>query len=150
MRTRVNKKRMGLAIGLLAASAMWFGIAWTTWSASPGPRCARHNLSNTEIRDCVSGQASDTEPNATTFVLLLAGGTCLAASLVTGIRSLRRAMTLAEAADELGIPPGEVRRLVDQGSLGIHDREQGAIYLNPEEVRRLNSQRPNQDQPAHA
>lgn len=141
---------MALAVGLLAASATWFGVAWTTWSASPGLRCVRPDLSNTQIRQCVSEQASDTEPNATTFVLLLAGGTCLATSLVTGIRSLRRAMTIAEAAGELGIPPGEVRRLVDQGSLGIHDREQGAIYLNPEDVRRLSSHRRTQDQPSHA
>ena len=150
MRTRVNKKPMGLAIGFLVGATAFFAIAWTTWAPSPGPRCAGPDLSNTEIRECVAQRARDTEPAAATLALLLVGGASMTASLVIGVRSVRRVMTIAEAAEQLGIPPGEVRHLVDQGFLKIHDREAGAIYLNPEEVRRLSSHRPTQDQPAHA
>jgi hypothetical protein len=150
MRTRVNKKPMGLAIGFFAAAVVSFGIASTNSATSPGPRCVRPDLSNTEIHECVAERARDTEPNGAMLALLLVGGASFTASLVTGIRSLRRVMTIAEAAEGLGIPPGEVRQLIDQGFLEIYDRKEGAIYLNPEDVRRLSSNRKTQDRPAHA
>lgn len=150
MRTRVTKKRMGLAIALLFVAVVLFGIALATWSASPGPSCVRPGLSNTEIRECVAQRANAAEPDLATLTLLFMPGALLAASVAMGVRSLRRVMTIPEAAEELGFSPAEVRRLIDQGFLKIYDREQGAIYLDPEDVRRFSSRRPTQDQPAHA
>lgn len=147
---RVDKKRMAQAAILLSIATVSFGIAWATWSASPGVRCVGPDISDTAIRECVAEQARETEPNAPTLAALVIGTAALGASLVTGVRATRRVMTVAGAAQQLGMQPGAVRQLIDNGTLEIYDHEPGAIYLNPEDVHRLAIQASTQDQPARA
>lgn len=150
MRIRVDKKRMAQAAILVSIAAVSFGLVWATWSESPDVRCVGPGISNTAIRECVAERAREIEPNARTLAALVIGTAALGASLVTGVRATRRVITVAGAAQQLGIQPGAVRQLIDNGILEIYDHEPGAIYLNPEDVHRLAIQASTQDQPARA
>ena len=145
MRTLFDKRRLGHASLLLAIALGFFGLAWATWPQSTEASCTGPDVSHTEIRRCVAESAQDTEPKAQTLAALVVGTAALGASVVIGGSAVRRVMTLARAADELGISPGGVRQLMDQGIFAIHDRRQGALYLSPERVRQVASRGQTQD-----
>lgn len=145
MRTLVDPKRMRLACIVLALAGACFAFAGATWAGSPEISCTGLDLSDLAIRGCVAQAAQETEPDASTLTALAIGASAFGVSLVTGGRAIRRAMTFADAAEELGTTPGGVRQLVDQGILEIHDRRQGALYLNPEAVRQVASRKQSQD-----
>ncbi len=140
MPIRFNTRRLGMALGFLSVAIVSLGMTWASWPTSPAEPCVRPDVSTDAIRECVAIQARATEPSVTRLIPLLVGATTLAGSIIIGTRAARRVMTVAEAASELQVQPGEVRHLIDEGVLEIYYRETGAIYLHPEQVHRLNVQ----------
>lgn len=137
MRTLVDKRRSGLALGLVLLAVLCFGIAWVEWSGPPESNCVQPKVSGATIRGCIAQQAHQMEPDGMALVTILAGTALLTGSIFTGARAIRRAITLSEAAQQLGLQPGEVRQLVDDGVLEIYAQEPEAIYLKPDDVNRL-------------
>ena len=137
MRTRIEGKKLRLAFFLLVAAVLAFGFSWTTRSAWVTASCFAPDRAESVIRDCVADRADALEPAPSTWVALVVGGLALSGAILAAARGVRRVMTIPEAAEELGITPGEVRSLLDTGVLDVWERDSVSTYLNPEQVRRV-------------
>jgi hypothetical protein len=128
MRIRFDTRRLAIAPVILAVAVVSLGTAWASWSTSPSERCVRPDVSNDAIRECVAAEAGATESSVATLIPLLIGVAALAGSIVIGTGAARRVMTVTEAASELQLQPGEVRRLVDEGVLrDLRPRTRGGL-----------------------
>lgn len=139
MRIRFHRTRIRLALSLLALAILCFGVTWATWSPPP-IHCERANVSTIELRECMVKQARMVEPSREALVTLLLGIAALTASGGLAARATRRMLTVAEAVGYLNAKPGDVRKLIDAGTLDVYERDVGTIYLNPEQVHRFAAQ----------
>lgn len=147
----IDSKRLLQAAVLLTVALSAFGLAWMTWSGSEID-CTRPGISDRAIHECVAREAQATEPTSWALVALVLGSIALTAGFILlgkAIR-IRRVITLVDAAQQLGIPLGAVRQLVDEGTLDIYEQGLAATYLYPEQVRRYAVESSTEDQPAPA
>lgn len=137
MRTRIDGKKLRLASYLLAAAVIAFGLASATWSTTAPESCVAPGRTEPVIHRCVADQANAIQPAPLTLVVLVVGGLALSAAIVVAARAARRLMTIPEAAEELGLAPGQVRKLVEAGILDVSERDAVSTYLDPDQVRRI-------------
>lgn len=130
-------RNCGLLPFYSAAAVITFGLASATWSATAPESCVAPGRTEPAIHRCVADRANAIQPAPLTLVVLVVGGLALSAAIVVAARGARRVMTIPEAADELGLPPGQVRKLVETGILDVSERDGLSTYLDPEQVRRI-------------
>ena len=140
MRTQVNNARLVLALAFLLIAVMSLVYANAERSTVSTAGCVAPRRSDPAIRECVASKAKFVEPSVGTWIALVFGGTAAAASLITAARSTRRIIGIPRAAEQLGVQPGYVRRLVEEGVLEVSAEIDRAVYLNPEQVQRLGFQ----------
>lgn len=137
MRIRLEGKKLRLALALLAIAVIAFGFSWTIRSTTATRTCVTPGRTDPAIQQCVGDQAARVEATPITLTLLLVGGLALGAAILIAARAARRVMTIPEAAATHGVPPGQIRRLIEAGILDVSERDGVSTYLDPEQVRRL-------------
>lgn len=137
MRIRLDGKKLGFALPLLAIAVIAFGFSWATRSTTTTRSCVAPSRTDATIQQCVADQAAGVEATPDTLTLLFVGGLALGGAILVAAGAARRVMTIPNAAAALGVPPGQVRRLIETGALDVSERNGGSTYLDPERVRRL-------------
>lgn len=137
MLTVTDPRRMWRAVLLLVLAVCLLAGSWFVRSEPPGSDCAERHRSNEAILNCVAEEGEGRSASPASWLLAITGVGALAGGMFLGARAVDRTMSLHGAAEHLGVPIAEVRKLVDSGKLRPIRETAAGASVRVEDVSRL-------------